>query len=674
MHMNRLAGEKSPYLLQHAHNPVDWYPWGQEAFESARRLGKPIFLSVGYSACHWCHVMERESFEDERTAALLNENFVPVKVDREERPDVDRVYMLYVQAATGGGGWPLSVWLTPELVPFHGGTYFPPDNRYGRPGFPQVLQMIAGLWKRDRERVVESSRTVLAELRRQAMQAPAGGLPGAGALGRGFLHLRRSFDPVHGGFGEAPKFPQPSILRFLLREHARTGEREALDMAVQTLEAMARGGIHDHLAGGFHRYSVDERWFLPHFEKMLYDQAQLAAAYVEAFQASGRTPLARVARGIFDYVLAGMTSPEGGFYSAEDADSVIDPARPEAKGEGAFYLWSRGEIEAVLGPEAAAEFCRAYGILEAGNVAQDPHGEFAGKNVLLLAGDGDGAGMGQARQSLLEARRKRVRPHLDDKILTGWNGLMISALALGAQTLEEPAYFAAARRAADFALARLWNADAGSLLRRYRDGDAAVPAFSDDYSFLVHGLIDLYETGFEDRHLTEAVRLARRQLELFEDRERGGLYTSAGEDTTLVMRLKDGHDGAEPSANSVAAMNLFRLAAMTGQEEFRAAGERILAAFSSQMSAAPSSAPMMLAALGLHLAAPKQIVLSGDPASPDMAGMLREVRKRFIPNKVVMLGAPPRWPRLGGATAYVCQNFICLEPATSAGQLAALLE
>ena len=674
MHTNRLAQEKSPYLLQHAHNPVDWYPWGEEAFDRARSLERPIFLSVGYSTCHWCHVMERESFENETTAAILNEHFVPVKVDREERPDVDRVYMLYVQATTGSGGWPMSVWLTPDLEPFYGGTYFPPDNRHGRPGFPQLLERIAGIWKQDRERVVESGRAVLEELRRQAAEAPGSRVAGTGALERGYLHFRRSFDPEHGGFGGAPKFPQPSILRFLLREHARTGEREALDMAVRTLGAMARGGMHDHLAGGFHRYSVDERWFVPHFEKMLYDQAQLASAYLEAYQASGQAPLAAVARGIFDYVLTGMTSPEGGFYSAEDADSVADPARPEVIGEGAFYVWSRNEIEAVLGAEAAAEFCRTFGVEAAGNVAEDPHGEFGGKNILSVAAGGDVAGLEEARRLLLEARRSRIRPRLDDKILTGWNGLMISALALGAQVLEEPAHLVAARRAADFVLARLWHFQTGTLLRRYRDGEAAVPGFSDDYSFFVQGLIDLYEAGFEDRYLAEAVRLTERQLALFEDREAGGLYSAAEGDSRLVMRLKDDHDGAEPSANSVAALNLLRLAAMTGRDELRSAAERILGAFSPQVEAAPTSLPMMLVALGFHLSAAKQIVISGEPESPDTTAMLREVRRRFIPNSVVMPGAPPRWPRIAGATAYVCENFTCREPATSVEQLARLLE
>ncbi|HSW49565.1 MAG TPA: thioredoxin domain-containing protein, partial [Bryobacteraceae bacterium] len=362
MKTNRLARQKSPYLLQHAHNPVDWFPWGEEAFRKAAEEDKAIFLSVGYATCHWCHVMERESFEDERIAALLNEHFVPVKVDREERPDVDRIYMLFVQATTGSGGWPMSVWLTPELKPFHGGTYFPPDDRYGRPGFGRVLQHVAQAWKDNRDTIIQQSESVLEELRSRIEADQAGGLLDAGPLESGFYYFRRTFDREHGGFGPAPKFPQPSVLRFLTRQHARTGNPEALGMALGTLCAMARGGIRDHLGGGFHRYSVDDRWFVPHFEKMLYDQAQLAVAYLEAFQLTGDESCATVARGIFEYVLRDMTSPEGGFFSAEDADSAIDPSRPQEKGEGAFYLWERSEIEALLGRAAAEEFCRVYGV------------------------------------------------------------------------------------------------------------------------------------------------------------------------------------------------------------------------------------------------------------------------------------------------------------------------
>ncbi len=671
MFTNRLAGEKSPYLLDHAHNPVDWYPWGDEAFATARREDKPIFLSIGYSTCHWCHVMERESFEDEETAAVLNRYFVPVKVDREERPDVDRVYMLFVQATTGGGGWPMSVWLTPDLRPFYGGTYFPPDRRYGRPAFREVLTKVAEAWQKDRQRILEAASSVIEELGRHASPDGAAKLPDADILDRAFYQFRRAFDHVHGGFGGPPKFPQPSVLRFLLREHLRTGSTEALDMVLRTLRAMARGGIHDHLGGGFHRYSVDERWFVPHFEKMLYDQAQLAVAYLEAFQVSRDSKLAVTARGILDYVLRDMTAPEGGFYSAEDADSAIDEARAATKREGAFYVWTTDEVTSVLGHGAADRFCRAYGVREEGNVAQDPHGEFAGRNILFEAAE-DGPTLADERRALAEARCRRARPHLDDKILTAWNGLMISALSLAAQVLEEPRYLGAARRAADFLLANVWRAEEGTLLRRYRAGDAAVRGFADDYAFLAQGLTDLYETCFVDRYLETAISLTERQLALFEDRQRGGLF--AGEpDPHLVLRLKDGDDGAEPSANSVAALNLLRLSYATDREDLRRVGERTITAFARVLESQPTRSPCLLMALGFGLGAPRQIVISGDLASKDTESLLRTVRRRFLPHKIVLLGSEPRWPRRGAATAYVCENFTCREPVTGVDRLGELL-
>src|SRR5579864_6888511 len=386
MHTNRLANEKSPYLLQHAHNPVDWFPWGPEAFEKARAEDKPIFLSIGYSTCHWCHVMERESFESDQIAALLNRDFVPIKVDREERPDVDRIYMTFVQATTGGGGWPMSVFLTPELKPFFGGTYFPPDNRYGRPGFTTILERIAEAWKNEHDRIVQSSSEVVTQLAQFSGQAhPNGAALDKTILDSAFQYFRRTFDSTDGGFGDAPKFPRPVALNFLLRYHARFGRAEALDMTLHTLRAMAQGGMHDQLGGGFHRYSVDARWFVPHFEKMLYDQAQLAISYLEAFQITHEPFYADIARSTLDYVLRDMTDPEGGFYSAEDADSVIDPAKPKEKGEGAFYIWTQSEIESIAGEPAAKWFCYRYGVEPSGNVRNDPQGEFTGRNILFEA-------------------------------------------------------------------------------------------------------------------------------------------------------------------------------------------------------------------------------------------------------------------------------------------------
>ncbi|MFZ0936783.1 MAG: thioredoxin domain-containing protein, partial [Bryobacteraceae bacterium] len=601
MHSNRLALEKSPYLLQHAHNPVDWYAWGAEAFAKARAEDKPIFLSIGYSTCHWCHVMERESFENESIAAQLNRDFVSIKVDREERPDVDRIYMAFVQAVTGGGGWPMSVWLTPELQPFFGGTYFPLEDRWGHAGFSNVLTQIAQAWRGDRQRIAESAREAVSQLEKSA--AFDGPSPGSRpavdypVLDSGFFVFRRTYDSEMGGFGQAPKFPRPAVFEFLLRYHARTGNREALEMTLQTLRKMAEGGLHDQLGGGFHRYSVDERWFVPHFEKMLYDQAQLATTYLEAFQITGDHSFAQTARRIFDYVLRDMTSPEGGFYSAEDADSAISPEEPAVKGEGAFYIWSADEIRQVVPAPAAEWFAYRYGVAEGGNVVNDPHAEFAGRNILYQAATVEEtaeqfgrpleevrAALDKAKAALLAARAARVRPHLDDKILTAWNGLMISAFALGGTVLEEPRYAAAARRAADFTLSRLFQPETGRLLRRYREGEAAIPAFLEDYALFTQALLDLYEAQFDRRDLEWAVRLAEKQSALFEDSAGGGFFHSPAGDPSLVLRLKEDYDGAEPSGNSIAILNLLRLAQVTGRAGFRASAERALAAFAPRLA------------------------------------------------------------------------------------------
>jgi uncharacterized protein YyaL (SSP411 family) len=681
MPANSLIAEKSPYLLEHAHNPVDWYPWGEAAFEKARREDKPIFLSVGYSTCHWCHVMARESFENDEIAGLLNRYFVPVKVDREERPDVDRVYMLFVQATTGSGGWPMSVWLTPALQPFFGGTYFPPEQRYGQPGFREVLERVAEAWSFNREAILASSGDMLGELRRRVEAQPAA-VVGVEALETGFYAFRRTFDTARGGFGGAPKFPRPSALNFLLRYHARTGNQEAREMALATLRAMARGGIHDHLGGGFHRYSVDERWFLPHFEKMLYDQAQLAVSYIEGYQLTGDESLAAVARSTLDYVLRDMTHPEGGFYSAEDADSAADAAQPSAKGEGAYYVWTRREIEAVLGTDAE-RFAREYGVEEGGNVRNDPHGELTGKNVLFLA-RGDGWREGCAR--LFEARRKRARPNLDDKILTAWNGLIISALAKGAAALGGARYLEAAHRAADFVLARLYDAERRTLLHRYRDGEAAIPGFLEDYAFLVQGLLDLYEAEFDTRRIETAIALTETMVARFEDASTGGFFTTES-DGALPLRLKDDYDGAEPSGNSIAILNLLRLARIANRDDWRRAAERALAAFSMRVMENPESMPQMLVALEYNLAAPSQIVLAGSRQA--CAPFLEEIGRRFLPATAILLvdgdgvrAALARYaPEIetmeetgGTATAYVCDNFVCRAPVTDAREFARSLE
>ncbi|MGO4882973.1 MAG: thioredoxin domain-containing protein [Bryobacteraceae bacterium] len=696
MHTNRLTGEKSPYLLQHAHNPVDWYPWGPEAFAAARREDKPIFLSIGYSTCHWCHVMERESFENEAIAAIMNRHFISIKVDREERPDVDRIYMAFVQASTGGGGWPMSVWLTPDLKPFYGGTYFPPEQRYGHPGFPMVLERVAEVWRQDRDRIEESGREAIEQLGKQTAVAAVGPESALRAdkdtLDSAFYVFRRSFDTRYAGFGNAPKFPRPVTLNFLLRYYARTKNQEALDMTLATLRAMAKGGMHDQLGGGFHRYSVDERWFVPHFEKMLYDQAQLAASYVEAFQIAHDPIYAGTARGILDYVLRDMRDPGGAFYSAEDADSVIDAAHPEEMGEGAFYIWTQAEIEAIAGQPAAEWFCQRFGVERDGNVRDDPHGEFTGKNILYQARpveDGTHqAAMEEAARKLLEARSRRVRPHLDDKVLTAWNGLMISAFAKAGAVLAEPRYEDAARRAADFIIGRMYDPATRVLLRRYRQGEAAIPGFLDDYAFFTQALLDLYETGFHWRDVELAIGLTEKMLELFEDRENGAFYSTAAGDPTLVMRIKEDYDGAEPSGNSVAVLNLLRLAAMTDRADFRASAARALEAFGSRMVAAPVGVPQMLLAYEFSLAKPKQIILAGERGAADMRQLIQVLHEGFEPNRIALLvDAESRaalalcLPTIAGmsaiegkATAYVCENYSCQLPTTDVAAFRQLLQ
>lgn len=617
--------------------------------------------------------MERESFENKDTAALLNRDFVAIKVDREERPDIDRIYMSYVQAATGSGGWPMSVWLTPELQPFIGGTYYPPENKYGRAGFPLMLERIAKAWKEERERIVESSASVVEQLREQTELGGAG-LPEPEALERGFLHFRRTYDSRLGGFGPAPKFPRPVVLNFLLRYYASTGNEEALEMVLETLRAMAKGGMHDQLGGGFHRYSVDEYWFVPHFEKMLYDQAQLAISYLEAFQITHDDFFASVARRTLDYVLRDMTDAGGAFYSAEDADSVIDPANPHEKGEGAFYIWTAEEIESIAGQPAARYFGYRYGVEAHGNVRNDPHAEFTGRNILFEAHSIEETGhhfeadvtapLERASAKLLVERGKRVRPQLDDKILTAWNGLMISAFAKAGDILGDETYAAAARRAKDFVVKNLYRD--GVLLRRYHSGDAAIPGFLDDYAFFIQALIDLGDPA----EIALAVELTEKQRALFEDTEHGAFFSTALGDAALILRLKEDYDGAEPSGNSVAAMNLLRLGRITGREDFEKAGLTVLIAFAARINQAPYAAPQLLAAYEFSRNPPKQLVLAG----ADIRAMAREFHSRFLPGFVLIRGKEGMPAIEGKATAYVCENFACRLPVTEAAKLGELLQ
>ncbi|HKR53459.1 MAG TPA: thioredoxin domain-containing protein, partial [Chthoniobacterales bacterium] len=639
MPRNRLEHEKSPYLLQHAHNPVDWLPWGNEAFEKARRENKPIFLSIGYSTCHWCHVMAHESFEDDATAEIMNREFVSIKVDREERPDVDRVYMTFVQATTGGGGWPMSVWLTPQLEPFVGGTYFPPEDRFGQPAFKRVLQRIAEAWKNDREKISKQGANIVEALREAARDETTAGEIDASILEEAYQQFARTFDAHEGGFGRAPKFPRPVTLNLLTRFHARNPDRDsgqhALEMVLLTLQKMAAGGIHDHIGGGFHRYSVDGHWHVPHFEKMLYDQAQLGCAYLDAFQITGDADFAATARDILDYVRRDMTSPEGGFYSAEDADSPIAggngvPGRGKTA-EGAFYVWTKQEIDDALGDDAPI-FSVHYGVEENGNVpaGADPHGELRGKNILTHGAGVLPAGptgvspvensnaetvresLAQSRQKLLSIRSKRPRPHLDDKIIAAWNGLMISAFARGAQVLDNVVYLETATRAAEFVRAKLHDESRKILFRSYREGRSEVEGFADDYSFFIQGLIDLYQASFEIRWIEFALELQRQMDALFWDDKAGGYFAVTGHDSSILLRMKEENDSAEPAASSVAALNLARLAAIRNDRELLARARKTVNAFARQLIHFPSALPQMLVALDFIKTAPRQIVIAGD--------------------------------------------------------------
>jgi len=711
---NALAAEKSPYLRQHADNPVAWQPWGEAALAQAQAEQKPIFLSIGYSTCHWCHVMAHESFEDAGVAAILNRDFVPVKVDREERPDVDRVYMTYVQHTTGHGGWPLSAWLTPEGKPFYAGTYFPRDDRAGRPGFISVLNAIARHWREQRGKIETGATEVVEALRRYAAEGgahevqPGEPRPLHEAAGEAFEKCFRYFHEAHdaqwGGFGGAPKFPRASVLNFLFRTAALQGGQtepgpEAVNLAAHTLQRMAEGGLHDHLGGGFHRYSVDAQWHVPHFEKMLHDQAQIALNCLEARSATGREVFAWLARDIFDYVRRDLTSPGGGFFSAEDADSLLAHGKPE-HAEGAFYAWTRAEIETVLGDDAGF-FCAHFDVKPDGNVAQDPQGEFTGKNVLRqLHPLARTAGQFQlelpaAEKKLLAgieklrvARAQRPRPHLDDKIITAWNGFMISALAKGAQVLGDAACLQAAERAAEFIGRELYDATTGVLYRCWREGRSDIAGFAEDYAALTQGLLDLYEAGFDLRWLQWAEKLQAKMDELFWDAERGGYFNSRADDPTVIVRLKEDYDGAEPAPNSVAAMNLVRLDWLLGLPGAAGRARQTIEFLRPQWSHAPHALPQMLCALELALAEPRTVVLAGNPAAADFRALAAVLHKNFGPRRA-LLGADgaggERWlaarkpylaemkPQGGHATAYVCESYTCRAPVTDPAELRALL-
>ena len=691
---NRLIREKSPYLLQHAHNPVDWYPWGEEAFARARERDVPVFLSVGYATCHWCHVMERESFEHPAVAALLNESFVCIKVDREERPDVDRVYMTALQAMGQNGGWPMSMFLTPGGKPFYGGTYFPPESRQGRAGFPDVIRRIRRIWDTERSSVEESAGSVTTFLEDVAAAGAPGLLPGGEAAEACYRQLASSYDPIHGGFGSGPKFPRPVVLDFLLRYHVRSRLAAPLDMVRRTLRAMASGGMYDHLGGGFHRYSVDGGWRVPHFEKMLYDQAQLARAYLDAHCVTGEPSFALVARETLDYVLREMTHPDGGFFSAEDADSPR-PSHPGEQGEGAFYVWEKGEIERVLGADAALA-CEWFGVRGEGNVPFDPGGEFTGQNILYrplaegsprVSAPGEEERMREARRKLFEARALRPRPLRDDKVLTSWNGLMISAFAHGYRVLGDEHYLAAGSRAAEFILDRLYDGAHGRLLRRFRDGESRIDAGLDDYAFLAAALIDLFESSGNGKWLASAVRLTEEQVRLFHDETRGGFFDTTGEEGILPARIREQYDGAEPSGNSVAAMNLCRLARLIDRPAWEELASETVSSFSSALTGQPGVLPLMTGVLDLLLSPPRQVVIAGPVGDPRTRSLKREVFRRYLPSLSIIPLDPgdeevrrlnsffERMGMVDGTpAAYVCRNFVCELPVTDPGALGRLLE
>ena len=684
---NRLVFEKSPYLLQHAANPVDWRPWGEAAFEAAREQGKPVFVSIGYATCHWCHVMEHESFEDAEVAALMNELFVCVKVDREERPDVDHVYMSVTQALTGSGGWPMTVVLTPDRKPFFAGTYFPKNGRGGRPGMMQLLPAVSEAWRNHREAVDDEAGRIVA-----ALSEIAGGAPGpaldASSMEAAVAQLAQRFDPVHGGFGRAPKFPVPHQLSFLLRWHRRSGDAHALAMVEATLDAMRCGGVYDQVGHGLHRYSTDREWLVPHFEKMLYDQALLIIAAVETFQVTRESRFAELAREVIGYVARELSSPEGAFLSAEDADSEGE--------EGLFYAWTLDELREVAGEDAGIAEA-VFGATRAGNWRDEATGRATGRNVLYLpealAPRAVTLGMDEkvlrerverVRLRLLAVRSKRERPFLDDKILPDWNGLMIAALAVAARALSEPSFAASATRAARFVLDRMRAPD-GRLLKRWRQGEAALPGVLEDHAFMAWGLVELHQATQDPRWLTEALALVNVMIARFADDANGGFFLSADDGERLPVRPKDVHDGAIPAGSSVAALVLLKLARLTGDASLEERAQGTFRAFSGQIAQAPSASCLMLSALDLALGPSHEVVVAGRRGEAGTDALLGALAAPFLPGVVVLLrpeddpGAVTRLApftegmamREGKATAYACSGNSCQEPTTDAGRLAA---
>ena len=686
-HTNRLANEKSPYLLQHAHNPVDWFAWNDEAFEKARRENKPILLSIGYSTCHWCHVMERESFEEENIGKFLNEHFVSIKVDREERPDVDKIYMTFVQSTTGAGGWPLNVFLTPDLKPFFGGTYFPPDARYGRPSFLQLLEQISSLWQERKNEIIASADEIHARLETaMANSVETNSSLNADALKNAAEFFKKIHDAQNGGFGGVPKFPQPAIPSLVLRCAKRFNDGEAVKMVLHTCDKMAAGGIHDHLGGGFSRYAVDAEWLVPHFEKMLYDNAQLAQLYLDAFLVSGDARHAEVVRNILDYVLRDMTHPGGGFFSAEDADSEGH--------EGKFYCWTKDELSRLLTVDEFNVAAKYFGITAAGNFTDHSHPQpLSGQNVLSVVnpigrdalprvqadqqvGPTDWELLASAKMKMSDVRAKRIRPHLDDKILASWNGLMLGAFARASAVLGDEKYRAAAERNLRFIQEKLWDDKSNTLFHRWRDGERDGVQLLEAYAFLLSGVIDLYEATLEPEHLDFAVELADAMLAKFYDEENGGFWQSAAGSTDLILRVKDDYDGAEPSGNSVAALSLLKLGAITGQKNFAEAAEKTLRLFAPRLQNFPQAMPFMLHALDFSLEEPRRIVIAGEPGPDKFQELLRAAHSVYHPGRIITGNASAvgefarTLPAKNGAVAYLCTGGACQPPTSDAADVA----
>ncbi len=677
-HTNRLSKEKSPYLLQHQHNPVDWYPWGEEAFKKARAENKPIFLSIGYSTCHWCHVMERESFEDEKVAKYLNEHFVSIKVDREERPDVDKIYMTAVQAMTRRGGWPLTAFLTPDRKPFFGGTYFPPESRGGLPSFTELLQRVAQLWETRRAAIDESAEELHKQivaltaptLNKDTVLAPA-------VLTNALAQFKAEYDPTHGGFGRAPKFPRPAQPAFVLRQGVRYKDEEAVRMVLHTCERMAAGGMNDQLGGGFARYSVDAQWLVPHFEKMLYDNAQLLHLYLDAYLVSGDARHAEVARDIVRYLLRDMTHKDGGFYSAEDADSEGQ--------EGKFYCWTQAELTKLLTPEEMKVTTRYFGITEAGNFEDHSHpNPLPNLNVLSIVdpklAPGEEALLASAKKKMFDVRAKRVRPHLDDKILASWNGLMLGALARASAVLNDDKYLAAAEKNLAFLQSKLWDAKTKTLYHRWRDGARDSAQLLDDYAFLLSGVLDLYEATLEPKHLDFALALADSMGAKFFDAENGGFFQSAANTTDLILRVKEDYDGAEPSGNSVATLALLKLSKITERPEYAKQAEQTLRLSGQRLQAQPQAVPYLLAALDYFLEEPFRAAIAGDPTKAEARALIRAAHSVYQPNKVVLgnTGAVEAFAKTlglweGKPAVYLCTGKECQLPTGDPAKLKQML-